>query len=262
MLGALLQAIIIRRRAATKCAVALVILRLLWPLLRALRFGHATIQASSPTDTTVANKYTDKKLLNKATFGEIYLAKAHSGEIIAIKRVSVSVSSSETDPQKNAIKRQAEFELEVMRQLSAAGGHRHIISMNDHYYEDGCLTLVLTYCGGGDLLTKMENNLDERFSESSSAKYFKELLIGLKFLHRRGICHRDLSLENLLLTDAGTIVLCDFGLAAYHKVHYPTVAQPVGINSSFVVILVVVVVVVGTFACALTCLCSHWKMAA
>lgn len=42
-----------------------------------------------------------------------------------------------------------------------------------------------------------------------------QLLEGIAFLHSRWIVHRDLKLSNLLLTENGSLKLCDFGLARY-----------------------------------------------
>jgi serine/threonine protein kinase len=52
------------------------------------------------------------------------------------------------------------------------------------------------------------------------AKIIKKVLLAIKHLHERGICHRDLKLENIMvetktLTEDPQIKLIDFGLAEY-----------------------------------------------
>lgn len=43
--------------------------------------------------------------------------------------------------------------------------------------------------------------------------YIKQLLEGMKYVHKQKVCHRDLKPENILLTSDGIIKICDFGSA-------------------------------------------------
>lgn len=43
--------------------------------------------------------------------------------------------------------------------------------------------------------------------------WLKDLLSGLVFLESQSVVHRDLKLNNLLLTAHGTMIICDFGKA-------------------------------------------------
>lgn len=42
--------------------------------------------------------------------------------------------------------------------------------------------------------------------------YFRQLALGLEYLHQNGVCHRDLKPENILLSSAGVLKISDFGL--------------------------------------------------
>lgn len=50
--------------------------------------------------------------------------------------------------------------------------------------------------------------------ERLSAIVVRESLVALAWLHRQGVIHRDIKAANLLLTNSGKIMLCDFGVAA------------------------------------------------
>jgi serine/threonine protein kinase len=58
-----------------------------------------------------------------------------------------------------------------------------------------------------------EGNRVAPFSERFTRRFFKQLLVGLKYMHDQGVWHRDLKPENLLFDAFGNIQICDFGLA-------------------------------------------------
>jgi serine/threonine protein kinase len=70
---------------------------------------------------------------------------------------------------------------------------------------------------GGDLLTY----LSERtcLDEAEAMRYFRDLAAAVDFLHSQNIAHRDLKLENVVLTASGACKLCDFGLAYEYSGH-------------------------------------------
>jgi len=48
--------------------------------------------------------------------------------------------------------------------------------------------------------------------ESVALDYFVQAVAGLRHMHNLGVAHRDIKLENMLLTEAGELKLIDFGL--------------------------------------------------
>lgn len=67
---------------------------------------------------------------------------------------------------------------------------------------------------GGDLFDKLIEK--KKFTEAETKVVFMQLLLGVKYLHDKGIAHRDLKPENVLLVDNSTdypVKITDFGLA-------------------------------------------------
>lgn len=50
--------------------------------------------------------------------------------------------------------------------------------------------------------------------EPLCARFVAQVLLGLDYLHRRGVVHRDIKSANILVTKDGVVKLADFGIAA------------------------------------------------
>jgi len=68
---------------------------------------------------------------------------------------------------------------------------------------------IMPYCDGGELFERLD--LNERFSEEEARYWMDQLLNGLENLQHMGICHRDMSLENLLVHKDGALII-DMGM--------------------------------------------------
>jgi serine/threonine protein kinase len=66
-------------------------------------------------------------------------------------------------------------------------------------------------CAGGDLLNYVRKR---RKLKEPLAKYvFRQVVEGLFYCHAKGIVHRDIKLDNLLLDEQGSVKICDFGVS-------------------------------------------------
>ncbi|XP_072288088.1 uncharacterized protein [Pyxicephalus adspersus] len=70
----------------------------------------------------------------------------------------------------------------------------------------------MEYMSGGDLMELTERVAP--FEEDFLRFYAAEILYGMQYLHIKGIVHRDIKPESILLDSAGNIKIADFGLAA------------------------------------------------
>lgn len=71
--------------------------------------------------------------------------------------------------------------------------------------------LVMELANGGELFDYVA--LTGSFSETLARNYFKSLISTLEFIHSKSYAHRDIKLENLLLTSDYQLKVADFGLS-------------------------------------------------
>merc|ERR1719160_645836 len=70
-------------------------------------------------------------------------------------------------------------------------------------------------CSGGDVYERLK--VARQFSEPTSAKLAQQMLLAVHYLHRHGIAHRDIKLENFVYDKPGSdlIKLIDFGFSRF-----------------------------------------------
>lgn len=86
----------------------------------------------------------------------------------------------------------------------------YLVKCIDIVYMDELICLVMEYCNGGNLMQLSTNN--QPVVQSHWRRMFTQLCLGIEYLHKRGMAHRNLKLENILLDDNYNCKLCDYGL--------------------------------------------------
>lgn len=114
----------------------------------------------------------------------------------------------------------AEYDMKVKSEFSIANSldHPNIVKTFRLCTRDGRWNHVMEYCAHGELFSLAERRY---FEEQDKQCIFKQVVHGVAYLHENGIAHRDIKLENLLLTDQGHVKITDFGVSEVFSGTHP-----------------------------------------
>ncbi|OQO02950.1 hypothetical protein B0A48_11233 [Cryoendolithus antarcticus] len=104
--------------------------------------------------------------------------------------------------------KQIQLELALHQQVCP---HKNIIRFLSTGEDSSWIWLALELAEGGDLFDKIE--ADEGVSPEVAHLYFSQLVAAVSWCHDKGVAHRDVKPENMLLSGSGDMKLADFGLA-------------------------------------------------
>ena len=95
--------------------------------------------------------------------------------------------------------------------------HPSIIRIHEVFKTEFTLFIVMEFCTGGELFDELERCEGMRMPEGDVREHCGNILRALAYLHRNGIVHRDLKLENFIFTsknpDTRELKMIDFGCA-------------------------------------------------
>jgi p21-activated kinase 1 len=151
------------------------------------------------TDADPNALYSNFKKIGQGASGGVFTATERStSRCVAIKQMDL-----EQQPKKDLIVN----EILVMKDSK----HKNIVNFMDSYLVSGILWVVMEYMEGGSLTDVVTYNI---MSEGQIAAVCRETLHGLQHLHSKGVIHRDIKSDNVLLSMQGDIKLTDFGFCA------------------------------------------------
>ncbi|XP_048510147.1 serine/threonine-protein kinase MARK1-like isoform X2 [Athalia rosae] len=93
--------------------------------------------------------------------------------------------------------------------------HANIVRLYETIQCGSVYYLVIELATGGDLYTHIKNQPLGHLDEKTAKVYGRQLVAALEHMHSRGVVHRDLKMENIMLQDARKeqIKIVDFGLS-------------------------------------------------
>ncbi|XP_043962429.1 hormonally up-regulated neu tumor-associated kinase isoform X2 [Gambusia affinis] len=89
--------------------------------------------------------------------------------------------------------------------------HPHIVVLLETLETENSYYMAMELCAGGDLMDRICDR--RRLGEREVRRYTRQILSAVEHLHKHGIVHRDLKIENFLLDEHNNIKIVDFGLS-------------------------------------------------
>ena len=113
--------------------------------------------------------------------------------------------------------------LQLLEGSTLGDHHPHVIHSQVALQDDKYLYNITPYCKDGDLCGVVMNeiNSNSRMDEKNARHWFRQILLALHHLQQKGVCHRDIALENIVV-QGESCKLIDFGLALRVPFHHPS----------------------------------------
>lgn len=162
--------------------------------------------ASDDVTRRVRNRYTLRRQLGSGGGGTVW---AGDDELlqrpVAVK--AVDIPDSVPDEEHTASRER------VLREARAAARleHPNVVTVFDVFDEDGCAYIVMELVGAPSLAALVAR--DGPLEPSHAAEIGLQLLDALEAAHGHGVVHRDVKPSNVVVPDAGSAKLTDFGIA-------------------------------------------------
>ncbi|TFK41254.1 hypothetical protein BDQ12DRAFT_432162 [Crucibulum laeve] len=163
----------------------------------------------SPSGGPTTFKWVRGELIGKGTYGRVYLAlNATTGEMIAVKQVELpQTASDKNDSRQHTVVQALKMESETLKDLD----HPNIVQYLGFEETPANLSIFLEYVPGGSIGSCLHKH--GKFDETVTKSFTAQILSGLEYLHSKGILHRDLKADNILVEMTGICKISDFGIS-------------------------------------------------
>ncbi|KAI0487360.1 kinase-like domain-containing protein [Xylaria cf. heliscus] len=163
-------------------------------------------------------KHLGKGATSKVT---LMVRKGYPGELYAVKEFRSKSSNESVEDYEKKIK----SEYSIAKSLH----HPNVIETIRLCTNHGRWNHVMEYCSEGDLFSLVSKKyLREEGRDGDRTCIFKQLCQGINYLHKNGIAHRDIKLENLLITKDSKLKITDFGVSEVFSGIHPGLREAGG----------------------------------
>jgi serine/threonine protein kinase len=141
-------------------------------------------------------------MLGRGAFGKVNLGMHKlTRKLIAIKSINKEYLSEEKQRSKIM------HEVNILLQLR----HESVVKLYETFETGRHIMLVMELGAGGDLLNFVRKR--KKLDEETARVLFKQVIEGLGYIHSKGVLHRDIKLDNILLDGKGNVKIADFGVS-------------------------------------------------
>ena len=142
------------------------------------------------------------RLIGQGAFGKVNLGlNILTGRIVAVKSFDKNNSELTGDNMKKIL-----YETDLMKKLN----HPNITKILEMFDDEKYFMIIMEYINGGNLFSFVKKR--RKLSEKTAKFLFRQIILGIKYIHEQNIVHRDIKLENLLIDLNNNVKICDFGI--------------------------------------------------
>ncbi len=179
-----------------------------------------TFGDSLPNGTQLLHgQYEITQFLNAGGFGITYLAQDSLDRTVVIKECFPATMCRRADKDVRVRSRSNEREFESIVRLFgqearalAKLDHPNIVGVHQVFEDNHTAYMALDLVKGRDLLDIIDEE-PERLGPPEIRALLTKILDAVAYIHNEGVLHRDISPDNILLSESGEPVLIDFGAA-------------------------------------------------
>ncbi|KAL2176022.1 kinase-like domain-containing protein [Thermothelomyces heterothallicus CBS 202.75] len=156
--------------------------------------------------------YRLQELIGKGNYGRVYKATdLKTKSLVAVKIINIEEGDT-LNPKLADTYSEFMHEFSTLKKLSESGAKNINLTL-DVLPVGQAMWMVTEYCAGGSVATLMKPTAPGGLQEKWIIPIVREVAEAIYWVHKEGIIHRDIKCANVLVTEAGGVQLCDFGVA-------------------------------------------------